>query len=469
MKPQSVDLLLKHGLLVTQDDERQIIVDGAIAIGAGRIAAIGPTSELAHRYQAQETVDLSDKIVFPGLINTHTHLFQVGTKGLGEDLPVQGWVEAVTAPTAIHITPDEMYLFCLTGCLEQIHCGVTTLVDMSYCAHSFALHEYNIQALRDSGLRGRYTSIISDFGEEYGVLPALIRPIDWFIREYTRLHEVYPAGDRLAVWMAIGAPWTVTDHGLKEALAYSKSTAAPMVMHINENEVDNQLFQQRHNLNIVPYLAEIGFLRPELLAVHCVVTDETDIQLYRQHDVKISHNPVSNMYLGSGIAPVIEMASAGLTISLGVDGAGSNNSQDMIESLKIAALLQKVAHKNAAVVNAQQVLDWATRDGARALGLQDEIGSLETGKRADLFVMALNSAKITPLHDPVASLVYSSGQEDVVMTIANGKVLMRDRIIQHLDEADILRRCQSAALALAGRCGSNSRLKHAQPTLGRKQ
>jgi 5-methylthioadenosine/S-adenosylhomocysteine deaminase len=313
--------------------------------------------------------------------------------------------------------------------------------------------------MQQSGLRARYTSIISDFGVEYGVLPALIRPIEWFIEEYSRLLDQYPPGDRMAVWLAIGAPWTISDAGMLQAMEFCLRTRTPMVMHINENAVDNRLSQLRHGKNIVPYLDEIGFLRSDLLAVHCVVTDDTDIELYRKHDVKISYNPVSNMYLGSGIAPMVKMARAGLTIGLGVDGAGSNNSQDMIETLKMAALVQKGAAGDASVVDAQTVLDWATLGGARALRLEDKLGSLEPGKCADLFVVAPNSARIVPIHDPVASLVYSGGVENVVMTVANGKILMRDGVIRHFDEAEILRRCQQAAVDLAQRCGSNRKVR----------
>ena len=455
---ESVDLLLTHGLIVTQDYNRTIISDGAIAVSKDRIVAIGPTGDIVARHTPKETVDVTGSAVFPGLINSHIHLFQTGVKGLGEDMKVQDWVEVVTAPTAVHISPEEMYLFCLTGCLEQIRCGVTTLIDMSYAAHTFALHEANIKAMTDSGLRSRYSTVISDFGLDYGVLPELIKPIDQFLAEYVRLQEKYPASDHLAVWLAIGAPWTVTDEGIKKTRAFANRTGTPIIMHINENEVDNKLSQERNGKNIVPYLADVGFLGADLLAIHCVVTDETDIDLYVKHDVKISYNPVSNMYLGSGIAPIMEMAEAGLTICLGTDGAGSNNSQDMIESLKFAALLQKVAARDASVIDAQTTLDWATRHAARVVGMSDEIGSLEVGKKADMFVLTPNSAKIVPVHDPIATLVYSSGEENVTMTIAGGQILMRDRIIQHLDEEDVLWRCQEAALNLAGRCGSNRKV-----------
>jgi 5-methylthioadenosine/S-adenosylhomocysteine deaminase len=455
---QPIDLLVTHATIVTQNEAREVIEDGAIAVRGDRIEAIGSTAELTTQYTAADILDVQGSALFPGLINSHIHLFQTGVKGLGEDMPVQDWVEAVTAPTAIHISPEEMYLFSLTGCLEQIHCGVTTVIEMSYAAHTFALHDANIKAMTDSGLRSRYSTVISDFGLDYGVLPELIKPIDRFLAEYVRLQDKYPPDDSMAVWLAIGAPWTVTDEGIKRTRAFATQTGTPIIMHINENEIDNRLCQERHGKNIVPYLADVGFLGPDLLAIHCVVTDETDIELYVKHDVKISYNPVSNMYLGSGIAPIMQMAGAGLTICIGTDGAGSNNSQDMIESLKFAALLQKVAARDASVVDAQTILDWATRDGARVVGLSDEIGSLEVGKKADMFVLTPNSAKIVPVHDPITTLVYSSGEENVTVTIAGGKILMRDRIVQHLDETDILWRCQEAALNLAERCGSNRRL-----------
>jgi 5-methylthioadenosine/S-adenosylhomocysteine deaminase len=308
-------------------------------------------------------------------------------------------------------------------------------------------------------LRGRYSAAITDFGTEYGIKPEHIRPIDWYIDEYERLFRVCPASDRMAIWIAIGTIWTITEQGLKKIQDFAQKTGAPITIHINENWLDNQSSLDRFVKRTIPFMEEAGFLKPEVLAIHCVDLDDQDIELLARHDVKVSYNPISNMYLGSGVAPVTKMQKAGITISLGVDGAGSNNSQDMLETLKIAALLQKVDARDASIVDAQQVLDWATRGGARAIGLEKEIGSLEVGKRADLFVVAPNTAKIVPIHDPIATLVYSCGEENVVMTIANGKILMRDRVIQHYDEQEIIQNCQQAALALALRCGSNSRIK----------
>ncbi len=304
---KKADILLTHALIVTQNKDRSVLPDHSIAIIGNRIKAIGPSSEIELIFDAEKTIDLSGKIVFPGLINTHDHLFQVATKGLGEDMAVQDWVTVVTAPTAANITPEEIYTVCLSGCLELIHSGVTSLIDMNYMAYTFGLHDENIHAIVDSGLRGRYTSIISDYGLQYGIPDYLIRPTDWFINQYAQLIEKYPPTERLAVWVAIGAPWTVTGEGLDKALDFSKRTGTPMVMHIGENWVDNHCSIDRFGMNSVPYLEKIGFLRPELLAIHCVTLDDEDIELFAKHDVKVSYNPVSNMYLGNGIPPMMKI------------------------------------------------------------------------------------------------------------------------------------------------------------------
>ncbi len=454
----SVDLLLTHATIVTQDAKRSVINDGAIAIAGDRIQAIGPSADLTGRFQAGEVIDLGGDAVFPGLIDVHTHLFQTASKGLGEAWPVHEWVGEVTAPIAAHIQPEETYLICLTGCLEHIHCGVTTLIDMSYAATRYALHEATIQAMLDSGLRGRYSSIIADYGG-FNIPDVLIKSIDSFLEEYGRLLAQFPTSDRMGIWLAVGAPWVATNEAMRKARAFTRKVGAPMIMHLNENEIDNVLLQQRLGKDAIAWLHEIGFLGPDFLAIHCVRMTDGEIRLLADHGVMVAYNPISNMYLGSGIAPMTKMASAGITIGLGVDGAGSNNSQDMIETMKMAALLQKVGAQDAGVIDAQTVLDWATLGGARILGLEDQIGSLEAGKKADLFVLSLNSAKIVPAHDPVTTLVYSAGEENVTMTIADGRILMRDRVIQHIDEPDILRRTQAASIALAGRSGANHRLR----------
>jgi 5-methylthioadenosine/S-adenosylhomocysteine deaminase len=461
---ESADLLITNGVVVTQNKTRSIIYDGAIAIKGNQIIGVGQTSDLLARYRPVERLTVYGNAIFPGLVNVHTHLFQTGVKGLGEDMAVQDWVRVVTAPTAAHINPEEAYLFAATGCLEHIRCGTTTLVDMSYAVPEFEIHEAYIHAILDSGLRGRYSSIISDYGD-FGLPPEILKPIDTFLDETGRLQSKYPISDQMGIWLAIGAPWVATDDAIRRTRAFATDTNTFLTMHLNENEVDNELIQERHGMDAIEYLEDIGFLGPDFLAIHCVVMTPQEIAQLARYDVKVAYNPVSNMYLGSGIPPITALARAGVTVGMGVDGAGSNNSLDMIETLKIGALLQKVGQRNASVIDAQTMLDWATMGGATVLGMEDKIGSLEPGKKADMFVLALNSPKIVPVHDPVTTLVYSAGEENVLHTIANGKFVMKDKEIKSLNETETLQACQRNALSLANRSGANKKLSRTWPLL----
>ncbi len=220
----------------------------------------------------------------------------------------------------------------------------------------------------------------------------------------------------------------------------------------------------------MPFLEEVGFWGPDVLAVHCVRLEPEDIEILVHHDVKISHNPISNMYLGSGAAPIVELRRAGLTVGLGTDGAASNNSQDMIETCKCAGLVQKMAHRDPSAITAADVLDMATIDGARAIGQGKRLGSLEAGKQADLFIYDPYQPRSVPVLDPVASLVFSAGPEGVVTTVVAGKVLLEKRQITTVDEAALLRECQEAAHALAKRAGTlpGHILASQQPGTGRR-
>jgi len=457
----NVDLLVQHALIVTQNDQRQIIPDGALAVQAGRVVAIGPTAEVAAQYSAARTIDAHQQALFPGLVNTHTHLFQSAVKGLGEDMGVEQWVQAVTFPTAVTMSVEEVYLFSLVSCLENLRSGVTTVVDFMYPLSDPALHDAVIRAMVDSGLRGRYTRMVNDAGAEAGIRPLLIQPAEVPLAHTAELMEHYhsvPDG-RLDIGLAVGAIWGITEAGLRAVRRFASEQHVPITMHVNESAFDNASSLERFGRGTIPMLAHTGLLGPDLLAVHCVNLSPEDIALFPEHDVKISYNAVSNMYLGAGIAPMLDLARAGLTISLGTDGSGSNNCQDMLETLKFSALLQKVAARDASVVSAQTTVDWATRGGARALGRESELGSLEPGKRADFFLISPYTAKATPVHDPLATLVYSAGQANVVTTVVDGRVLLENGACCLLDEAAVLQEAQRAAQRLAERCGTEKLLE----------
>ncbi len=262
------------------------------------------------------------------------------------------------------------------------------------------------------------------------------------------------ANGRIDVGLAIGSIWGMTEPGLRAVRRVADETGMTITMHVNESPFDNASSQERWGENTIPMLNKTGILGPDFLAVHCVHMTEEDIALFVEHGVAVAYNAVSNMYLGSGIAPIVRMTEAGITVGIASDGSGSNNCQDMLETLKFSALLQKVGRLEAGCVLAQTAFDWATCDGARAIGLDGQVGSLAPGKRADFFLLNPFTPKAIPVHDPVATLVYSAGQANVETVVVDGQVVMAGGVFTQLDEDALLREAQRAAQQLAKRAGT---------------
>ena len=371
-------------------------------------------------------------------------------------MAVEQWVQAVTFPTAAAMTPEEVYLLSMVSCLENLRSGATTVMDFMYGMRDPALHDAVIRAMLDSGLRGRYTRYVADSGAEMGIPPAILQPAEESLAHMMALQAEYNgAGNgRLDVGLAIGVVWGMTEPGLRAVRRVANETGMTITMHVNESPFDNISAQENWGLNTIPMLAKTGVLGPDFNAVHCVHMTDEDINLFVEHGVSIAYCAVSNMYLGSGIAPITRMMDAGLTIGIATDGSGSNNCQDMLETLKFSALLQKVGRMDASCVLAQKALDWATRDGARALGLGSQVGSLAPGMKADFFLVNPFTPKAIPVHDPVATLVYSAGQSNVETVVVDGRVLMEGGVFIHLDEPALLREAQRAAQNLARRAGT---------------
>jgi 5-methylthioadenosine/S-adenosylhomocysteine deaminase len=453
---ESVDLLIAGGTVITQNKQREIFNGGSIAIRGDSILAVGPASELAGRYTARRTLDATGQFVFPGLINTHTHLFQTFQKGLGEGLTLYEWVRAVTGPSVPLMTKRDAYLAAILGGLEALHSGTTTVFDYQYPLPGMEMYRSVARAFRDLGLRGILALGMTETGEKFGLPDYLHRPVEISLAEWDSLtadvggEQGY---DLLTFGLAPAIVFGITRNGLERLRAYATEHGIVLSLHINETADDDRAVLSEYGQRAVPFLEEIGFWGPDVLAVHCVRLLPEDIEILARHDVKISHNPISNMYLGSGAAPIVELRRAGLTVGLGTDGAASNNSQDMIETCKCAGLVQKLAHRDPSAITAADVLDMATIDGARALGQGERLGSLEAGKQADLFIYDPYLPKSVPILDPVASLVFSAGPEGVVTTIVAGKVLFENGQITTVDEVALLRECQEAAHALAKRAG----------------
>lgn len=451
--------LLTHATVVTMNPNREVLEDAAIYIHADRIQAIGTTTDLLRQYPDIEVMDCRDRVIIPGMINTHTHLFQTLLKGLGDDRVLKDWFCGMTGPSAAQLTAEDCYAAARHGCLEAIQSGTTTLVDFMYAHPRGQMTEAVIKAFQETGIRGIVARGYLTMGEEFGVPKPLIEPIDRALSDACDLIEKHnQPGARVQVGLAPCMIWSVDPDTLDQTRKLANDLKALITIHISETPFEVENSMQRFGMRDLPYLQHIGFLGPDVLAVHCVYCESRDVRIMKLHDVKVSHNPCSNMYLASGFAPIPEMLLAGVTVSLGCDGPASNNNSNMIQTLKFGALIHKGYHRDPTIITAEKVLEMATIDGARAIGLDHEIGSIEPGKKADLVVLKLDNVFITPVHAPVSSLVYSALGNEPETVLVDGQIVMQNRKMVNVSEAEVMRESQTAADNLAKRAGTD-RLK----------
>ena len=451
-----VDLLLKNAMIVTVNKDRDVIFDGAMAVSDKRILAIGKTKDLEQQYaDAKKTVDCDGKIIFPGFINTHNHLFQTLLKGLGDDMVLKDWLATMTFPAAEYLLPEDCYYGAMLGCMEGIHSGITTMVDYMYPHAREGLSDGVMDAFKELKIRGVFGRGCMDAGLDFGVVPGITQKRDEIEKDVVRIFEKYHNTEdgRIKVWVAPAALWSNTEDTLKMLWEITNSYNSGFTVHVSETPFDRMATEALHGCAGTDCLEKLGILGENVLMVHCVYLNEKDIRRSKYYDLKVSYNPVSNMYLSSGVAPIPQLLNAGVTISLGVDGAASNNGQDMLELMKTASLLHKVHTLDPTVITAEKVLEMATIDGARAIGMEDEIGSLEVGKKADFVIFnPYLSPKAIPVHNPVSTLVYSSTMQNVESVAVDGEFVMENGVITVVpDEGKILREGQKAAENLCKR------------------
>ena len=395
--------------------------DQSVLIRDGKIKDIGKS--LADSADVQ--VDGAGKIVLPGLINTHTHLSMVLFRGYADDMQLQDWLQKKIWPLEGRLTGEACYHGGLLGCAEMIMSGTTTFMDMYFHLEDVA------RAVDESGLRAFLSYGIIDLFD-----PAKAKAEQEKSRQ---LFEFFRKLGNSRIQFALGphAPYTCSADTLLWAKEFAEKNGLIFHIHIAETRKEQADSQQQHGARVVEYLDKIGTLGDRMLGAHCVWLTKSEIALLAKAGVSVAHCPVSNMKLASGgVAPLPEMFDAGIAVGLGTDGAASNNSLDMFETMKVCALLHKAHRWDPTVLNAQKVLDLATIEGARALRVQDEIGSIETGKRADIIMLDGNMPNLNPVHGKetvVSDLVYSASAANVTTTIVDGKVLMQNRQLRTLN------------------------------------
>jgi 5-methylthioadenosine/S-adenosylhomocysteine deaminase len=429
-----VSLLVSGGTVVTMEQGRRVIPDGAVAISGDRIVAVGPADEIARQYRADQTIDTRGQIVLPGLINTHTHAPMVMFRGLADDMALMDWLNNYIFPAeAKTVSPELVRIGTRLAALEMIQSGTTTFADMYYFEDDIAA------ATKEAGLRAVLGQSVIKFPVTDALTPeeGLARA-EAFIKKWQNDPLITPA-------VAPHAPYTLEPHSLKAARDLANRYNVPALIHLAETQDEVKVIREQRQASPTQYLESLGFWQGRSLAAHAVFLDDKDIATLVARGTGLAHNPGSNMKLASGIAGVEKWLAKGARAGLGTDGAASSNDLDMFFAMRLAALLHKVGTGDPRVTSALQVLTMATRGGAAALGLDSRIGSLEAGKQADLIAVTVDGARQTPMFDPVSHLVYVAHGDDVTTTIVAGRVLMRERQVQTLNPGEVLRDARAMA------------------------
>ncbi len=406
---------------------------GSVLIENDKITTI---SDKLNSKDADEVINGYKKVLMPGFVNTHTHVPMTLMRGLADDLPLDTWLNEYIWPMEANLSGEYCYAGALLGCLEMIKSGTTTFNDMYFYMDDVA------RAIEESGLRSVLShGMIDLFDEEKRK-----NEFKESIRIIKKCHNT--AEGRIQVAFGPHSTYTCSPELLEEVRKKADKYGVNIHIHVCEtqNEVEQVIAAQ--GKRPFEYLDELGFLGEDVIAAHAVWLSEEEKNIIKNNNVKLSHNPSSNMKLASGISPVDELIKRGVCVSLGTDGAASNNNLDMVEEMKIAALLQKVHNLDSMALSAKKVFEMSTINGARTLGLENEIGIIEVGKKADVILADMNSAHLTPYRHPISHLVYAANGSDINTVICNGEILMKDKEVVSLEEAVVIDIAENAAAEL---------------------
>ena len=419
----AADILIVGGTIVTMDKERRVIEDGAIAVKNGEIILVGKRADAVKNFRAKQTIDAKGKVLIPGLINTHTHVPMTLFRGIADDLDLQEWLTKFIFPAEAK-NVDEAFVRAGTrlGLAEFIKGGTTTYCDMYYFEDAIADETFK------AGMRGVLGETIIDFPvADNKTHEEAMRYTENFVKKWQNNPLITPA-------FAPHAPYTVSTEHLNAIRKSADELKAPVVIHVAETQTEVDDISKRYNARPVEYLDRINFLNNRTIAAHTVHINEKEIDILKAKGVGSAHCPQSNMKLASGVAPVPQMLLKDLAVGLGTDGAASNNDLSLWEEMDTAAKLHKLYSNDPKVLSAEQAFEMATIRGARALHMENLIGSIEPGKRADIAIVDFDSLNQTPYYNIYSSLVYATKANDVSTVIVEGRILMRDKRLLTLNE-----------------------------------
>jgi 5-methylthioadenosine/S-adenosylhomocysteine deaminase len=422
---KKADILFLNGLVLTLDTDSTIFDPGGIAIRDGKIEAAGPSGQIESAFESSETLDISGCVALPGLINAHTHAAMTLFRGLADDLPLMDWLQDHIFPAERRLNEQWVYWGTMLACAEMILSGTTAFCDMYLFEHKVA------EAAKKAGMRACVGEVLYDFpSPAYGEIENGLKLTESLIERWR--------GDPLiSIAVEPHALYTCSPDLLKKCHEISVRHEVPLVVHLSENEEEVKQILDRYGKRPVEHLEALGLLDQRLVADHCVALSETDISLLAANQVKVVHNPESNMKLASGVAPVPRLLESGITVALGTDGCASNNNLDMFGEMDTCAKLHKAATLDPTVLSAATALRMATVSGARALGWEGRTGQIAPAMLADVIVVDFRKPHLTPVYNQVSHLVYAAGAADVRHSVIGGRLMMKDRILLTLDLEEI--------------------------------
>jgi len=436
---ERADLLVTGGTFVTMDPARRLLEDGAMAMRGGAILAIGPRAEIEAQYFTVHRLDAKGKLVLPGLINAHTHVPMTLLRGLKDDVTLQDWLTHYIFPAEAK-NVDEQFVRWGTrlAIMEMLRSGTTTFADMYYFEDAIA------EETKAAGMRGVLGETFIDFpAPDFKTHAETLAGAETFLKRWQGDPLIHAA-------VAPHAIYTNSEQSLHDAAALARKYHAPILIHVAETKKERDDSIEKNGASPVAYLERIGLLGPDVLAAHCIWVDESDRRILAAHEVGCSHNPGSNMMLASGVSPIPEMRAAGVRVGLGTDGpAGSNNDFDLMEEMDLAAKLQKIWKMDPRALGAQAALEMATIEGARALHMEKEIGSLEPGKKADFVILGLDSPNAVPLYDVYSQIVYALKSGNVETVVIAGRVVLQYGRVLTLKEREVIAKAREYGVKVA--------------------
>jgi 5-methylthioadenosine/S-adenosylhomocysteine deaminase len=425
MKPKSADILVTNGTVLTFDPDDTEIKNGVVAIAKDTITAVGPDDEFGD-WSVSHVVDANGGIIMPGLINSHTHAAMTCFRGLADDLQLMTWLNDHIFPAEAKLDEHKVFWGALLACAEMIMSGTTCFCDMYLYENAVA------RAAKEAGVRAVVGEVLYDFDSpNYG-------PIENGFKYTQTLIDTWKGDPLVNIAVEPHSTYLCAPELLKRAFNLAQAFNLPLVIHLAESKSEVEQIRKRYGRTPVEHLAELDVLAPNVLACHCVELTSNDITLLQRFDVKVAHNVESNMKLASGVAPIPCLLKEGICVGLGTDGCASNNDLDLFLEMDTVAKLHKVKTLDPTAMDARTVLRMATIQGARALGLNESIGSLEHGKKADLIIIDTHKPHLTPMYNPVSHLVYAAMGSDVRTSIINGAIVMEDGHLKTINLKSVL-------------------------------